>query len=87
MSLAFLKNLSAPELIIIFLIVLLLFGAKRLPDLFKSFGQSIREFKKATSGIEDDIRTAMDAEDVPAKKPTTEAKAVESTPSAVGTPI
>ena len=46
----------------IFLIVLLLFGAKRLPELFKSFGKSIREFKKATTEIEEDIRTAMDEE-------------------------
>ena len=49
-------------MILIFLIVLLLFGAKRLPELFKSFGKSIREFKKATTEIEEDIRTAMDEE-------------------------
>ena len=59
-NLAFIQNLRAPELILIFLVVLLLFGAKRLPELFRSFGKSIREFKKATSEIEDDIRTAMD---------------------------
>lgn len=46
----------------IFLVVLLFFGAKRLPDLFRSVGKSLREFKKATSEIEDDIRTAMDEE-------------------------
>lgn len=68
-TLAFLQNINAPEIILIFLIVLLLFGAKRLPELFKSFGKSIKEFKKATSGIEDDIRSAMDSEDeAPAKK-------------------
>lgn len=79
LTLAFLQNINAPEIILIFLIVLLLFGAKRLPELFKSFGQSVREFKKATSGIEEDIRTAMDAEDAPAKKPkaVAETKAVE----------
>jgi sec-independent protein translocase protein TatA len=42
--LAFIQNLRAPELILIFLVVLLLFGAKRLPELFKSFGKSIKEF-------------------------------------------
>lgn len=61
-TLAFLQNLRAPEIILIFLVVLLLFGAKRLPELFRSFGKSIREFKKATSDIEDDIRSAMDEE-------------------------
>lgn len=67
--LAFLQNINAPELILIFLIVLLLFGAKRLPELFKSFGKSIKEFKKATSDIEDDIRTAMDVDDESTHKP------------------
>ncbi|PXA04585.1 twin-arginine translocase TatA/TatE family subunit [Coraliomargarita sinensis] len=60
--LAFLQNLSSWEIILIFLVVLLFFGAKRLPDLFRSFGKSLREFKKATSEIEDDIRTAMEEE-------------------------
>jgi sec-independent protein translocase protein TatA len=66
--LAFLQNINGPEILLIFLVVLLLFGAKRLPELFRSFGKSIKEFKKATSDIEDDIRTAMDAEDQPRKK-------------------
>ena len=61
-SLAFLQNINGPEILLIFLIVLLLFGAKRLPELFRSFGKSIREFKKATTEIEEDIRTAMDEE-------------------------
>ena len=61
-TVAFLQNINGPEILLIFLIVLLLFGAKRLPGLFKSFGKSIREFKKATTEIEEDIRTAMDEE-------------------------
>lgn len=70
---AFLQNINGPEILLIFLIVLLLFGAKRLPELFKSFGKSIREFKKATSEIEEDIRTAMDEEpEKPATKPKSE---------------
>lgn len=56
----------------IFLVVLLFFGAKRLPDLFRSLGKSMREFKKATSDIEDDIRTAMDEEPKTKKPATTE---------------
>lgn len=61
-TLAFLQNINGPEILLIFLIVLLLFGAKRLPELFRSFGKSIREFKKATTEIEGDIRTAMEEE-------------------------
>ena len=65
--LAFIQNLSSWEIILIFLVVLLFFGAKRLPELFRSFGKSIREFKKATTDIEQDIRSAMEEE--PDEKP------------------
>lgn len=86
-SLAFIQNINGPEILLIFLIVLLLFGAKRLPDLFKSFGKSIREFKKATSEIEDDIRTAMDEEPAkPKAVPTPAPKQVAATPVAA-TPV
>lgn len=87
--LAFIQNLRAPELILIFLVVLLLFGAKRLPELFKSFGKSIKEFKKATSDIENDVRNAMDAEDEPtpaARAPRTESQKVEARTPAVEAP-
>jgi len=62
---AFIQNFGAQELILIFLVVLLFFGAKRMPELFRSFGKSIKEFKNATSDVQDDIRTAMDTEDKP----------------------
>ena len=45
-------NLGAPELIIIALVILLLFGATRLPKLGKSMGQSIRGFKQ---GLNEDV--------------------------------
>jgi sec-independent protein translocase protein TatA len=38
------------ELIVIFCVILLLFGGKKLPELAKSLGEGIREFKKATNG-------------------------------------
>lgn len=46
-------NLGGPELIILLVIVLLLFGAKRIPDLAKSLGSGVREFRRGTSGAED----------------------------------
>ena len=73
-TVAFLQNINGPEILLIFLIVLLLFGAKRLPGLFKSFGKSIREFKKATTEIEEDIRTAMDEEPEKAADNTTKSE-------------
>lgn len=48
------------EWIIIFLVVLLLFGAKRLPELARGLGKSIKEFKRATNEVEEDIKKAME---------------------------
>jgi sec-independent protein translocase protein TatA len=62
-NLAFINNLSSWEIILIFLVVLLFFGAKRLPGLFKSVGKSVKEFKKATTEIEEEVRSAMDTTD------------------------
>jgi sec-independent protein translocase protein TatA len=47
-------NLGAPELIIIALVILLLFGATRLPKLGKSMGQSIKGFKQGLNDDTDD---------------------------------
>lgn len=44
------------ELIIIFLIVLLLFGGSKIPELARGLGKGIREFKKAKDGLEDEIK-------------------------------
>ena len=60
--LGFLPNLGPMEMFIVLVVVLLIFCPKKLPELFRSFGKSIKEFKKASSEIEDDIRTAMDSE-------------------------
>ncbi len=57
-------NPTGQQLIIILLIVLLLFGAKRLPDLAKSMGTSIKEFRSATKdAMSDDDSDATDATD------------------------
>ncbi len=42
---AFIRNLGTPELLIILVVVLLLFGAKKLPDLARSLGESAKEFR------------------------------------------
>jgi len=53
-------NLSSGELILIFAVVLLLFGAKRIPELAKGLGKGIREFKDASSGIKREIEKDAD---------------------------
>lgn len=53
--LAFLQNIRGPELIIILVVVLLLFGATKLPQLARSLGASAKEFKKGVDeGVDDD---------------------------------
>jgi sec-independent protein translocase protein TatA len=79
--LAFIQNLNTPEILMIGAVVLLFFGAKRMPDLFRSAGKSIREFKKATSGIEQDIRSAMDV-DIDAESKPVKRKPLEPTSEA-----
>jgi len=51
-------NLGGPDLFIILLIVLVLFGAKKLPDLARSLGQSMNEFTKAGQDIDRELRNA-----------------------------
>lgn len=48
-------RLGTGELVLIFLIILLLFGATRLPEIARSLGKSIKEFKKAGREIKNDI--------------------------------
>jgi sec-independent protein translocase protein TatA len=55
MNIASLFNLAGPDLIIILLIVLLLFGAKKLPELAKGMGQAVREFTKAKDEFEREV--------------------------------
>ena len=47
-------NFFGPDMLVIFLIVLLLFGAKKLPELARGLGQSLNEFKKAREDFEHD---------------------------------
>lgn len=48
-------GLGPTELIVIFLLIIVLFGAKRLPELARSLGRSIKEFKHATEGLKDEL--------------------------------
>lgn len=58
--LAFIGGLGTQEMIVIFLIVLLLFGAKKLPELARGVGKSMGEFKKAREDFEKEISRSED---------------------------
>lgn len=49
---------GGPEILVILFIVLLLFGAKKIPDLARGFGKGIREFKDATKEIKKEVDDA-----------------------------
>ena len=54
-SLLFLGNFGAGEIIIIALVVLLLFGGKKIPELMRGIGKGVKSFKDGVKGIEEDI--------------------------------
>ncbi len=53
-------NLGGGEIILILALVLILFGAKKLPELAKGLGTGIKEFKKATREVTEEVSSAMD---------------------------
>ena len=59
-SIAFISNLAGGDMIIILVIVLLLFGAKRLPELARGLGQAMNEFSKAKDDVQRQITTAVE---------------------------
>jgi sec-independent protein translocase protein TatA len=54
---------NAGELVITLLIVVVLFGGKKIPELAKGLGQGIREFNEAKDGIKNEIETGMKEKD------------------------
>ncbi|MED3688150.1 twin-arginine translocase TatA/TatE family subunit [Peribacillus butanolivorans] len=62
-----LSNIGFPGLILIFLLALIVFGPKKLPQIGRAVGTSLREFKDATKGITDDIQEEF-KEDVQAAR-------------------
>ena len=56
-------GLGTWEILLIFLVVLLVFGAKRIPEIAQGLGKGIREFRKATKEIQDEIKVSAEIED------------------------
>jgi sec-independent protein translocase protein TatA len=59
-------GLSGGELIIVLVAILVLFGAKKIPEFAKGLGQGIKEFKKASSDVTNEFQNAMNQEPPPA---------------------
>ncbi len=56
-TLLLLGSIGTPEIIILALAILLLFGGKKIPELMKGIGKGVRNFKDGVKGIEDDINS------------------------------
>ena len=65
-----LGSIGMPELLIILVIILLVFGAKRLPELARGLGKGIREFKDATKHVENEFKELEKEEEEEKKKQT-----------------
>ncbi len=80
--LASFMNLGGPDLLVILLIILVLFGAKKLPELAKGLGQAIKEFQKAKDEFSDELHKAGDTTAKTNPPPAT----IAQTPSAPAQP-
>jgi len=55
-------NIGTPEIILIIVAILILFGAKKIPELARGLGKGMKEFKKAVKEVEDDIKMSDEDE-------------------------
>jgi sec-independent protein translocase protein TatA len=62
-------NIGAPELIIILVIALLVLGPGKLPEVGASLGKSIREFRKASSDLQESVKVEVDTSPYPTTQP------------------
>jgi sec-independent protein translocase protein TatA len=66
--LAGLFDFGGTEILVIMVVVLIFFGGEKLPGVARGLGKAIREFKKATAGIEEEFKRAMEEPPKPARK-------------------
>ncbi|MEY2466810.1 MAG: sec-independent protein translocase protein TatA [Verrucomicrobiota bacterium] len=82
----FAAMLGGWEIVLILAVVLILFGAKKLPELAKGLGTGIKEFKKATREVTDEIQTAADDTPPQRKLPSAPQQPVDPTVSQSSNP-
>ena len=79
-------TLGMPELIVIFVIALLVFGPRKLPELGRSLGRGIAEFKKATNDLQTSLEHEIRAEEQRSAPETSEVAPAPTVPHADPTP-
>tara|TARA_B110000014_G_C19551287_1_gene294649 strand:+ start:96 stop:332 length:237 start_codon:yes stop_codon:yes gene_type:complete len=68
-------NLGFPELVVVFTLALLLFGPRKLPEIGRSLGKSLKEFKKATNDLKRTWETEVVAEEQDLRRTLSEQRA------------
>ena len=86
MNMTFFAMLQWPEILGILVVVLILFGAKKLPELARGLGQGIKEFKKATRDVQDDLQRAIDDTDQDSNPPSSHTSSPVETPPSYANP-
>jgi sec-independent protein translocase protein TatA len=82
---AIMDFLGGSEMLLIFFLILMLFGGQKMPELARGLGKAIREFKKATAGVEEEIKKALETP-VETEKPKREIKPVAPTTDPLAPP-
>ncbi len=77
-------NIGATELLLIFLVVLLVFGAKRIPEIARGLGRGIREFKEATREVSREL--SVELEEKPQIRPPQQGAATARTTASTAQP-
>src|SRR5512143_74544 len=80
-------NIGWPELLIVLVIALVIFGPKRLPDMGRQLGRGLREFKKATSEIQDHFDLSLEEKDDEKKTPADVRPAAATTVPVAAAPV
>ena len=79
-------NLGFPEILLILVIALLVFGPKKLPELGKSLGQGIRSFRQGTQGLKDELDASF-KEETPTRATVAPTTTVITAKPAVDAPV
>ena len=77
-------SIGMPELIIIFMIALIIFGPRKLPELGRSLGKSLGEFKRASNELRNTLDEEIRLEEQRAAEPVRKPEAVQSSEDTVG---
>ena len=75
-------NLGMPEIIIIAIVVLILFGGKKLPEFMRGVGKGVHDFKKGLDGVEEEIKKDINTDPVDTPKQDSEQNEKDKTADA-----